>query len=123
MSNYEYITQEELEETKFSNKVLAICAVNATMRVDGVVGFASDITDNISKLLFGKEIFTKGVKIGKTKKGVEIGLYVVIGFGYNIPDVVWQIQQKVRDEVEEITATKVAGVNVFVQHIRKKIYI
>ena len=55
------------EPLKVSDEIIAICAVNATRRTDGVAAMAGGFTDMLNKSLLGREIAAKGVKVSQVK--------------------------------------------------------
>ena len=55
-------SKEHAEGTvKISDEVIAVCAVNATLKTEGVAGLAGGISNTLSKSLLGKELLSKGV--------------------------------------------------------------
>ena len=60
MDNYEYIHKETMTDEKFSDNVLAICAINAALRTKGVLGVVGGLTDSLSENLLKKETLSKG---------------------------------------------------------------
>lgn len=120
MDTQEYTHAEDLSEERFSDHILAICAINATLRTKGVVGLTGGITDSLSENILGKELLSKGVKVSQGKDGVIFDIYVVLKYGTKIPTAAWDIQENVKKEVESVTDTKVKAVNIHVQKIELK---
>ena len=50
-------------------------------------------------------------------QALVITVYPVIYYGYSIPDVAWQIQENVKNEVERYTDLVVEQVNVHVKDV------
>ena len=114
----EFIHQEDLSDEKFPDNVLAICAINATLRTKGVHSMTGDLTDSLSENLLGKELLSKGVKVNQEKDGVILDVYVIMDYGSKIPAVSWDIQENVKKEVETMTDKNVKAVNIHVQGIK-----
>jgi uncharacterized alkaline shock family protein YloU len=118
METLEYIHTDNLSEENIPNAVIAICAINATLRTKGVVSLTGGLTDSISENIFKKELLSKGVKVDQDEDGIILDVYVVIKYGAKIPQVAWEIQENVKNEVETMTDRKVAAVNIHVQKIQ-----
>lgn len=115
MDTFEYIHTEDLSEENISDTVIAVCAINATLRTKGVVSMTGGFTDTLSENILGKELLSKGVKVDQDDNGIILDVYVVIKYGSKIPQVAWDIQENVKNEVETMTDKKVAAVNIHVQ--------
>ncbi len=117
VENTEYIHDEHLEQTKISDSVLAVCAVNATLKIKGVAGLTGSLTDSITKNILGKESLTKGIKVNQTEHGVVLDIYLIVKYGVKIPAVAWDVQKAVKQEIESMTARPVAKVNIHVEGV------
>ncbi len=113
----EYIHDENLGDVKIADSVIAVCAINAVMKIDGVAGLTGGITDSITESLLGRESLSKGVKVDQTDQGIELDIYLIVYYGVKIPEIAWNIQNSVKDEIESITDKKVAKVNIHVQGV------
>lgn len=118
VTNEEFIHQKDLSDEKFPDNVLAICAINATLRTKGVHSMTGDLTNSLSENILGKELLSKGVKVNQEKDGVVLDIFVVLNYGSKIPAVAWDIQESVKKEVETMTDKKVKTVNIHVQGIK-----
>ena len=85
----------------------------------GVVGMASQklVKDGWAELL-KKENYSRGVVVRKTERGMELDLYIVIGFGVKVSEVVSEVQKKVKYVLEKTLEQDFAAVNVYVQGVR-----
>ncbi|MEA4922685.1 MAG: Asp23/Gls24 family envelope stress response protein [Eubacteriaceae bacterium] len=119
MDTFEYTHDENLGDVKISDDVMAICAVNATLRTKGVAGLSGGITDTISKTILGKESLSKGIKINQSEEGVSLDVYVIVDYGVKIPVVAWDIQTNVKNELETMTDRPVLAVNIHVQGVQE----
>ena len=82
------------------NKTVASLAAGS---VKGVSGMVSSMSGGIAELL-GKKNMSKGVKVSVSDKDVTLNLSIIVEYGAKIPDVAWEIQEKVKSEVEAMTA-------------------
>lgn len=96
-----------------SNDVVAIIASIAANGIDGVVGMSGG---GFAEFL-GKKNLSKGVKVNIAENTVELDLAIVVEYGARIPDVAWEIQEKVKSEVEAMTGLDVTAVNISVEGV------
>lgn len=99
-----------------SDEVVAVIASMAAAGVKGVVGMVSGVAGGFAELI-GKKNLSKGVKIVKTENQVTLDLSIIVEYGAKIPDVAWEVQEKVKGEVEAMTSLEVAAVNISVEGV------
>ncbi|MDD2190116.1 MAG: Asp23/Gls24 family envelope stress response protein [Eubacteriales bacterium] len=109
--------EEKLGTIKITDDVIAVCAMNATRKTNGVARLSSVFSDNISKNIFGKEPLYKGIKVNQNEEGISIDIYIIAEYGVKIPEVAWDIQENVKREVENMTDAAVKAVNIHVQGV------
>ncbi len=115
----ENMVNEEVKKSgsiNISNDVVSIVASLAASSVKGVSGMVSSISGGIAELL-GKKNMSKGVKVSVSDKDVTLDLSIIVEYGAKIPDVAWEIQEKVKSEVEAMTGLTVVAVNVSVEGV------
>lgn len=102
-----------------SQEAIATLAGGIVSECYGVVGMASQklLKDGWAELL-KKENYSRGVVVKKTEKGMELDLYIVIGFGVKVSEVVSEVQKKVKYVLEKTLEQDLAAVNVYVQGVR-----
>ena len=111
-------SKEHAEGTvKISDEVIAVCAVNATLKTEGVAGLAGGISNTLSKSLLGKELLSKGVRVSQSDGVVQIDVFINVKYHARIPAVAWDIQENVRNEVRSMTDIDVTSVNIHVQGV------
>lgn len=98
-----------------SDEVIATLASLAATEVKGVCGMVSGAL-GFAELL-GKKNLSKGVKITREEQRVTLDLSVIVEYGAKIPNMAWEIQDKVKGEVELMTGLDVAAVNVLVEGV------
>ena len=60
----------------------------------------------------------KGIKVEATEKNAKIDVNIIVEYGSRIPDVAFEIQNRVKKTVESMTGLKVEEVNVHVQGVK-----
>ena len=86
--------------------------------MSGVAGMAGGFAGGISEVFSGKKNLSKGIKVDANEKEVKIDVNIIVEYGSRIPDVAFEIQNRVKKSVENMTGLKVAEVNVHVQGVR-----
>lgn len=102
---------------KISDEVIAVCAVNAALKTEGVANLEGGISNALSKNLLGKELTSKGIKVSQTDEGIQIDVHIIVKYHAKIPAVAWDIQENVKNEVQSMTELKVAAVNIHVEGV------
>ncbi len=101
---------------RINEEVVAIIAGIAATEVSGVAGMSGGIAGGIAEML-GRKNLSKGVKVEVGEKEAAIDLYIIVEYGSRIPDVAWEIQEKVKKAVETMTGLDVVEVNIHVQGV------
>lgn len=118
------INNEEVKENvsgeniQIADDVVAIIAGKAVSEVAGVAGMAGGFAGGISEVLSGKKNLSKGIKVEVTEKEAKIAVNIIVEYGVRIPDVAFEIQNRVKKAVEAMTGLNVTGVNVHVQGVK-----
>ena len=101
--------KDKIGEVQIADEVVAIIAGLAATEVEGVDSMAGNITNE----LVGKlKNLSKGVKVEVTEEHVSVDLSLNIRYGYNIPAVSEQVQDKVSAAIENMTGLTVLDVNI-----------
>ena len=104
--NKDYMTHpEELGSIHISEDVLASLAAGAAAEVEGISGLMN---------VAAKKSGTRGVRLAVDEDGAVVDLYVMIRYGYAIPEVAGKIQSAVSAAIESMTGFPVKAVNVHV---------
>lgn len=108
----------EIEENgiKIADDVIATIAGKSALEVKGVYSMAGGFAGGISEV-FGKKSYTKGIKVDNTEKGLKIDVNIIVEYGSRIPDVAYEIQNKVKNSIENMTGLKIEEVNVHIQGV------
>ncbi|MDR2780671.1 MAG: Asp23/Gls24 family envelope stress response protein [Synergistaceae bacterium] len=124
ISNYE---QEGIEtatadqtglegKIRISEEVISQLAIKALLSVDGIQPANPGLMAN---LRMGRKA-ANGVRIsisdGESPE-IQVDTYVSVKYSLRIPDVCWDVQEAVKDQIERYTGYTVKSVNVYVQGI------
>lgn len=109
--------KEEENGIEISTDVIAVIAGVAVSEVQGVAGMAGGFAGGISEVFSGKKNMAKGIKVDKTETTAKIDVNIIVEYGSRIPDVAFDIQNRVKTAVEGMTGLKVVAVNVHVQGV------
>lgn len=109
-------TIETVNTVKISNEAVATYVGIAIVEVSGVYGMSGTLA-GITEAISGKKSYTRGVKVEVTDKTAKIDVSIVVEYGARIPDVAFEIQNRVKKAVETMTGLNVVEVNVHVQGV------
>jgi len=99
-----------------SNEVVSLIASMAAGGIEGVASMNTSLSSGVAEL-FGKKNVAKGVKVEVNENNTQIDLFIIVEYGAKIPDVAWNVQSKVKGEVESMTGLNVTGVNIHVEGV------
>ncbi len=100
---------------KISDDVITVIAGIAASDIKGIYplfGF-----DNGS---FNKKVVSKGIKVTVSDNTTSIDISVAVDYGIKIPQIVRELQESVKNQIETFTGVKIKGINVYVQKIISK---
>lgn len=100
---------------RISEDVISQIAAKALVSIHGVEAAAPGIMAN----LMGRKA-VNGVRITLTDgdaPDIQVDSYITVKFGLRIPDLCWDVQEAIKDQVERATGYNVRSVNVYVQGI------
>ena len=117
VENEEVVEQTESNEIKIADDVVAVIAGVAVSEVSGVAEMAGGFAGGITEVLSGKKNLAKGIKVEVGDKNAKIDVNIIVEYGVRIPDVAFEIQNRVKKAVESMTGLKVEEVNVHVQGV------
>ena len=109
--------KEENDGIKISDDVVAVIAGVAVGEVSGVAGMAGGFAGGISEVFSGKKNLAKGIKVEVIENTAKIDVNIIVEYGSRIPDVAFEIQNRVKKAVESMTGLNVEEVNVHVQGV------
>ena len=115
--NLKEVLENEDKTIKISDDVVSVIAGKAVSEVEGVASMAGGLAGGITEVLSGKKNFSKGIKVEVTDKETKIDVNIIVEYGTRIPDIAFEIQNRVKKAVEKMTGLKVLEVNVHVQGV------
>ena len=85
----------------------------------GIIGYEleEELKDGYYDLL-RKENYSKGIIASDGETGLILDLYIILGYGIKINEILVEVQKKVKYVVESTLDVKVEAVNVYVQGLR-----
>ncbi len=121
-SNPDLDIQDDTEEgdvgnVKISIDVVATISSIAASQVNGVAGMYSSFAGGIAEKLVAKKNPSKGVKVEMGEGCVRIDIYIVVDYGVRIPELAWEIQESVKNNVETMTGLSVEKVNIHIEGV------
>ena len=106
------------EGIKIADDVVAVIAGMAISEIQGVAGMSGGFAGGISEVFSGKKNLSKGVKVDVVENRAKIHVNIIVEYGTRIPDIAFEIQNKVKKAVESMTGLNVEEVNVNVQGVK-----
>ena len=114
------IKEDGLGEVQIAEEVITIIAGLAATEVEGVCSMGGNITKELVSRL-GMKNLSKGVRVEVTEEGkIEVFVTINIAYGYAIPAVSGNVQEKVKAAIEKMTGLEVSGVNVRIADVDMK---
>ncbi len=102
---------DRLGEVRIADDVVAMIAGLAALEVDGVASMAGNTANEfLSKV--GVKGMHKGARVEVVDRTVSVEMAVNLKYGYHIPAVSGQIQEKVKGAIETMTGLTVADINI-----------
>ena len=108
---------EETGNVRISLEVVSTIAGIATSEIEGVAGMYGTFAGGIAEMLGAKRSPSKGVKVDMDGENVTIDLYIVAQYGVRIPELAWEIQENVKNNVETMTGLNVLKVNIHIEGV------
>lgn len=114
MSEGKIIETQELGEVVIAPEVIEVIIGIAASKIDGVYAMQGNIASNIAEK-FGYTSHSKGVYLKTNEEGlVNADLYVFLEYGVSVPKVAMAIQDKVKQQVHNMTDLELNEVNIHI---------
>ena len=111
---------EETSSVKIAPDVVATIAGVSASEIKGVAGMCSTFAGGIAEILGARKNATKGIKVEIKDKTTIIDMYIIVEYGVRIPELAWEIQENVKNNVETMTGLTVEKVNIHIDGISFK---
>ncbi|WP_353892380.1 Asp23/Gls24 family envelope stress response protein [Proteinivorax hydrogeniformans] len=108
---------QENGSVKIADEVVAVIAGIAATDIEGVAGMSGGVAGGIAEML-GRKNLSKGVKVNVGETETTIDIYIVVDYGVKITEVSKNIQEQVKQSVENMTGLNVLEVNIHVQGVK-----
>lgn len=104
---------------QISDDVVATIAGLAALETEGIAGMSGGISEGLAKRLSGKNV-QKGVSVEVGQIEAAIHLRVIVHYGTKIQQVCSELQDNVKEAVENMTGLQVVEVNIKVEGVAFK---
>ncbi|MDD3268451.1 MAG: Asp23/Gls24 family envelope stress response protein [Syntrophomonadaceae bacterium] len=109
----------EFGTIRIADEVVSTVAGLAAIDVEGIVALSGGWgTDLVEKL--GRKNYGKGIKVEVADEQTKIDIFIVVEFGYPIPQVAQNVQKEIKLAVETMTGLTVSSVNVHIVSVSIK---
>lgn len=103
-----------------SQEAIASVVGKAVCDCYGVVGLAGKANLRVADATaLDQKDFAKAIRARKTKQGYEIDVYLYLCYGVKIPEILSEVQKKVKYVLQQTFELRLSAVNVFVQDIKE----
>ena len=109
--------EEEVGNIKISVDVVSTIAGIATNEIEGVAGMYGTFAGGIAEMLGAKKSPSKGVKVDLNGNNAIVDLYIVVDYGVRIPELAWEVQENVKNNIETMTGLDVQKVNIHIEGV------
>lgn len=109
-------SDEDLGEIKITTGVLESIAVQATSEIEGVVTKPTGFQREVGSFL-GMERDRIKAEITSDEDKVVVDIEIKVKYGYSVPEIAMQIQQKVKEQILYMTDLVVSEVNIHILSI------
>ncbi|MEN8662347.1 MAG: Asp23/Gls24 family envelope stress response protein [Lentimonas sp.] len=108
-----------LGEIRINHSVVASIVRLAALEVTSVSAVGGGFVDGIADIFKSKKGDERGVRVDQDEVGdYQIEIRVILRFGCELATVATQIQERVAEQVEQMTSKNVARVNVVIDGVR-----
>ena len=107
-----------LGDIRINHSVVASIVRLAALEVSGVAAVGGGFVDGIAEI-FSKKGDERGVRVEDDEVGdYRIEIRVILRFGCELATVATEIQERIAEQVEQMTSKSVARVNVIIDGVR-----
>ena len=105
------IKEDQMGVIRVADEVVSIIAGLAATEVEGVASMAGNITNEIVAKT-GVKYLAKGIRVEVLDGIATVDVNLNIKYGYAIPEVSGNVQERVRTAIETMTGLEVGTINV-----------
>ena len=107
---------DETGTVRVADEVVCVIAGLAATEAKGVASLAGNIT-NSSIPKKGAKALSKGVRVNLEDGKVNVDLALTIDYGFSVPEVSIDVQERVKSSIESMTGIEVGEVNIRVEDV------
>lgn len=107
------------EKNTIEDSVIAGYAAQETMKLPGVIRMAPGIAESFSRNILGRITETQGVHVNDEDGKVTVDIHIIAAYGVNIPQLSYDIQNRVKKIIEKETGISVEAVNICIEGVEK----
>ena len=111
--------KNETGNIQISDNAIANIAAIAAKSIDGVVDLDGGAVSGIADML-GVKNTSRGIKVEMKGENVSLDINLIVAFGKDIGTVATEVQEKVKEAIENMTGLNVEKINVNVNSIKYK---
>ena len=111
------LQNSNINNTQINNSMLISIVTLATKEIPGVVSIAQQPLYTLRKI-FNKSI-GYGVGIKFSNLGLVIDVYIVVEIGYEVADVVYRVQQNIKNSISTMLDLPIKAINVHIMDAEK----
>lgn len=105
------------EKPKIVEDDLIYQVANAAINTEGVFAMAGQITKENLFENKGKAVMRKGVKLAKEREKIKIDVFLVLEYGFRIPQIAWEAQRNINKALQDMISIPVSAINIHINGI------
>ncbi|MBQ7403023.1 MAG: Asp23/Gls24 family envelope stress response protein [Lentisphaeria bacterium] len=106
------------ELIQIHEKVIVTIVRKVAAEVDGVSRIAGNsLVDNIAELVGSNRIKDRAISVQMGDGSVAVEVAINLLFGYKLPEVARALQDKIENEIQNLTGLKVSHVDIIIRDI------
>ena len=102
---------------EISEDVISMCAMDAALRTDGVSSMDEVPLNRDPGRILDREQPCRGIAVRKDKDGLILEVYLRVRYGCRIPETSWDLQENIKNRVQDLTGMPVGRVNIHIQGV------
>lgn len=96
---------------------LVLLASESASSLEGVTGLALD-AEGLRNNILVRDVIKEGVKLSRDKEGnISLDVYIRVKYGTKIPQLAWELQRKIQEDIKNKTDVLVSDINVHVEGV------
>jgi len=119
-----HTSKTDLGEINITKETIGYMVSLDLADVKGVVGSRKTIIKEITDLLSGDtdgnelDIPSRAIKVEIKDNKPLINLYIIIKYGVRIPDIAWEIQSRIKENIMQKLAININDIDIHIQGIQ-----